>query len=176
MKRIFVKDGVSMKINKRLISVALASTFLVSFLILISSTASAMYALQTINGNYLTAVNGGGLTTDAIRSNATTITGNEKFNLIPQSGNWYALQTSNGNYLTAVGGGGQAANAIRSDATAITKFEMFSLIPQGGDRHALKTPNGNYLTAVGGGGQTTDAIHSDATFVTGNEMFKLIQV
>lgn len=166
-----------MKINKRMISVALASTFLVLFLILISSTASAMYALQTVNGNYLTAVNGGGKTTDAIRSDAITITENEKFNLIPQSGNWYALQTSNGiNYFTAVGGGGQAANAISSDATAITKYEMFSLIPQGGDQYALQTANGNYLTAVGGGGQNTDAIHSDATFITGNEMFKLIQV
>lgn len=118
-----------MKINKRLTSVALASTLLVLFLILISSIASAMYALQTSNGNYLTAVDGGGRTTDVIHSDATFITGYEKFNLLPQGyGNWYALQTFNGNYLTAVGGGGSTTDALSSDATAIGVNEKFMLI------------------------------------------------
>ena len=40
------------------------------------------YALQTANGNYLTAVGGGGQNTDAIHSDATFITGNEMFKLI----------------------------------------------------------------------------------------------
>ena len=117
-----------MKINKRLTSVALASTFLALFLILISSTASAQYALQTSNGYYLTAVGGGGQTSDAIHSDATVITEYEKFNLIPQGGSRYALQTINGYYLTAVGGGGQTTDAIHSNATVITEYEKFILI------------------------------------------------
>ena len=38
-----------------------------------------MYDIQTINGHYLTAVDGGGLTTDTIHSDATRVGAWEKF-------------------------------------------------------------------------------------------------
>ena len=82
-------------------------------------------SLQTINGNYLTVVNGGGKLTDVIHSDATVIGPWEKFKLVPISGNQYALQTINGNYLTVVNGGGKLTDVIHSDATVIGPWEKF---------------------------------------------------
>ena len=53
------------------------------------------YALQTINGNYLTVVNGGGKLTDVIHSDATAIGPWEKFKLVTLTGylNGYSIPT-----------------------------------------------------------------------------------
>src|SRR5436305_1708261 len=60
-------------------------------------------AIQTINGHTLTAVDGGGRTTNAIRTNETHVQAWEKFALISLgANNQYAIQTINGNYVTAV--------------------------------------------------------------------------
>ena len=62
---------------------------------------------QTVNGHYLTAVGGGGRTTDVIHTDATRIGSWEKFTLIDSGSGTpviqYGLQTTNGHYLTAVG-------------------------------------------------------------------------
>jgi hypothetical protein len=81
--------------------------------------------IQTYNtGNYLTAVGGGGRTTDVIHSNATALLDWEKFNLVPIGG-WFAIQTIDGHFLTAVGGGGQVSDVIHSNATEIGAWELF---------------------------------------------------
>jgi len=87
--------------------------------------------IRTANGDYLTAVGGGGRTTDVIHSNATVLQAWEKFAFIPLgpggSSGWYAIQTIDGHYLTAVnsGGIGSAFEAIHSNATQIQAWEEF---------------------------------------------------
>jgi hypothetical protein len=133
-------------------------------------------AFQTSNGHYLTAVGGGGRTTDVIHTDATTVRAWEKFTLI-DSGDGspihYGFQTSNGPYLTAVGGGGRITDVIHSDATQLLAWEKLTLVSQGNGVYAIQTINGHYLTAVGGGGRITDTIHSDATIVRGWEKFRV---
>src|ERR1700748_3539487 len=77
---------------------------------------------ETVNGHYLTAVGGGGRTTDVIHTDATIPRAWEKFTLV-DSGDGspihYGIQTSNGHYLTAVGGGGRTTDVIHSDATSL---------------------------------------------------------
>ena len=67
---------------------------------------------QTVNGHYLTAVGGGGRTTDVIHTDATRIGSWGKFTLIDSGSGTPVIQcgllTTNGHYLTAVGGGGAA--------------------------------------------------------------------
>lgn len=134
-------------------------------------------ALRTSNGHFVTAVGGGGVTTDVIHTDATQVSAWEKF-VFEDSGDGspivhYGIKTSNGHYLTAVGGGGQTTDAIHSDATQIQAWEKFSLIPLGLGQYAIQTETGNYVTAVGGGGRTTDTIHTDATQIGAWEKFWL---
>jgi hypothetical protein len=132
--------------------------------------------LKTINGHYVTAVGGGGRTTDVIHTDATTPRAWEKFTLV-DSGDGspihYGIQTSNGHYLTAVGGGGRITDVIHSDATQLLGWEKFTLVGQPNGLYAIQTSNGHYLTAVGGGGRITDTIHSDATTVRAWEEFQV---
>jgi len=130
---------------------------------------------QTYNGHYLTAVGGGGRTTDVIHTDATRIGSWEKFTLIDSgdgsSNIHYGFQTYRGFYLTAVGGGGRTSDVIHSDATRLLDWEKLSLVSLGYGVYAIQTINGHYLTAVGGGGRTTDTIHSDATRIGAWEKF-----
>jgi hypothetical protein len=77
--------------------------------------------LQTSNGHYVTAVGGGGRTTNVIHTDATRIGSWEKFTLIDSgdgsSNIHYGIQTYYGYYLTAVNGGGLITDVIHSDAT-----------------------------------------------------------
>jgi hypothetical protein len=130
---------------------------------------------QTVNGHYLTAVGGGGRTTDVIHTDATAIGSWEKFTLVDSGSGTatiqYGIETSNGHYLTAVGGGGRTTDVIHSDATQIQAWELFTLYSVRPGVYDIQTVNGHYLTAVGGGGRTTDTIHSDATKVGSWEEF-----
>ena len=130
---------------------------------------------QTVNGHYLTAVGGGGRTTDVIHTDATRIGSWEKFTLIDSGTGTpviqYGLLTTNGHYLTAVGGGGRTTDVIHSDATHLLGWEYFTLNSLGGGVYDIQTLDGHYVTAVGGGGRTTDTIHSDATRVGAWEKF-----
>jgi hypothetical protein len=135
--------------------------------------APATCAFQTNNtGNYVTAVGGGGRTTDVIHTDATTVQAKERFTLVDAGdGTHYGIKTLTGNYLTAVDGGGRSSDTIHSNATLLLDWEKFALVPQGGSLYAIQTVNGHYLTAAGGGGRTTDVIHTDATVVLGWELF-----
>src|SRR5581483_5372944 len=83
------------------------------------------YGIQTFHGFYFTAVDGGGHTTDVIRSDATQITAWEKFTLGSFENGVYSIETINGHFLTAVGGGDQITDTIHSDATQIRAWEKF---------------------------------------------------
>jgi hypothetical protein len=133
-------------------------------------------AIRTYNGHYLTAVGGGGRTTDVLHTDATRIGSWEKFTLI-DSGDGdpiihYGVLTTNGHYLTAVGGGGRTTDVMHSDATQLRSWEKLTFISLGGGNYAIQTVNGHYLTAVGAGGRTTDTIHSDATRIDTWETFQ----
>jgi hypothetical protein len=137
-------------------------------------------AIQTNSGNYITAVNGGGVGgPGALHTDVTRIQGWEMFTFIEQGcGGKYAIQTANGNFWSAVNGGGVGgADAIHTNATTVGAWELFTLAPLGGDAYAIKTANGRYLTALNGGGKATgDIVHTDATAVNAWERFRLIPV
>jgi hypothetical protein len=131
--------------------------------------------IQTYNGHYLTAVGGGGRTTDVIHTDATRVGSWEKFTLV-DSGDGaanihYGLVTSNGHFLTAVGGGGRITDVIHSDATHLLDWEKFTFNSLGYGWYDIQTTDGHFVTAVGGGGRTTDTIHTDATRVGSWEKF-----
>ncbi|MFI7112614.1 PASTA domain-containing protein [Nonomuraea sp. NPDC050227] len=130
---------------------------------------------QTVNtGNYLTAVGGGGRTTDVIHSDATVARSWERFTLVDAGdGVHVGIRTLTGNYLTAVNGGGLQTDVIHSNATLLQAWEKFALVRQGGDGFAIQTVDGHFLTAVGGGNRTTDVVHSDATQVRSWELFRV---
>jgi hypothetical protein len=162
------------------------------------------FAIETfLKETFITAVGGGGRTSDVIHTDATTPSTWETFRLWydperllntpenPEGFFPYAIQTASGNYLTAVGGGDRISDVLHTDATEPRAWETFGLIPQvppfsiypvGYDlRHdapwyyAIATEKGNYLTALGGGGHTQDpAVHTDATKVNTWELFRLI--
>jgi hypothetical protein len=133
-------------------------------------------AIQTNDGHYLTAVGGGGRTTDVLHTDATRIGAWEKFTLIDSgdgsSNIHYGFKTVHGYYLTVVGGGGRTTDVIHSDATNLLAWEKLTAISLGYGVYAIQTINGHYLTATGGGGRTTDTIHSDATRIGSWEKFR----
>ena len=120
------------------------------------------YAIQTAGGNYVTAVDGGGRTTNVLHTDATQPRAWEMFGLSYQGEGTmtYAIQTATGNYLTALGGGGQTtAPAVHTDATQPRAWEMFELWKCGdlgsGYQYRIFSLNGNFLSAMNGGGQTS---------------------
>ncbi|MEV0999921.1 PASTA domain-containing protein [Nonomuraea sp. NPDC050202] len=130
---------------------------------------------KTFNtGNFLTAVGGGGRTTDVIHSDATVARSWERFTLVDAGdGVHFGIKTRTGHFLTAVGGGNRTTDVVHSDATVLQAWEKFALIRQGGDGFAIRTVDGHYLTAVGGGGRITDVVHSNATLIQSWEIFRV---
>jgi hypothetical protein len=132
--------------------------------------------IQTHDGHYLTAVGGGGRTTDVLHTDATKPRSWERFTLVDSddgaSNIHYGFRTYNGHYLTAVGGGGRTTDVMHSDAPWLRSWEKLSVDSFGHDVYAIETINGHYLTAVGGGGRTTDTIHSDAVRIGAWEKFR----
>jgi hypothetical protein len=86
------------------------------------------YGIKCFDGHYLTAVSGGGRTSDVIHSNATKIKSWEEFKFVPLGNDLYAIQTTNGLYLTAVGGGGRITDVIHSDASVVRDWEKFHVV------------------------------------------------
>ena len=82
-------------------------------------------AFQTSGGNFITAVSGGGLTSDVIHTDATDIAAWEEFQ-IDQEQFQLTIQTTSKNYLTAVGDGGKLTDAIHSDAVKASYWETFT--------------------------------------------------
>ena len=88
------------------------------------------FAIRTdLKGNYLTAVLGGGKTTDGIHTDAINPLAWEEFSFwVDSAKKHYAFQTVTGNFITAVDGGRGTTDTIHSDATAISTWEMFELL------------------------------------------------
>ena len=143
----------------------------------LASNGPTVCSFQTVNGHYLTAVGGGGRTSDVIHSDATQVNAWEKFTLIDSrtgaSNIEYGIQTKSGNFLTAVSGGGRTTDVLHSNATNLLGWERFTLNSLGGGWFAIQTMIGRYLTAVDGGGRISEVIHSDATQVQAWEKFKV---
>lgn len=148
--------------------------------VMVPSVGNGVSTIQTINGNFVTAVGGGGQLTNAVHTDAKTAQLWEYFR-VPKCGDlgsgWtYAIQTENiTNFtFTAPGGGGRTQGAIANGT--IDSSARFTLIRQADGTYALRTPNGiNYVTAVGGGGRADDnAFHTDATQVQAWEKFRFL--
>ena len=143
-------------------------------------------AIRTSAGNYLTAVNGGGIGEAAnvlpLHTDAGKIGAWEQFKIRFTADGFCTIQTQNGHYLTAVNGGGigDSHNTVSTDRTAIRSWETFTIERVGKGIYAFKTAKGTYFTAVGGGGKGEAAnklpIHTDATKVGGWEKFILVPV
>jgi serine/threonine protein kinase len=149
-------------------------------------------AIKTSSGNYLTAVNNGGLGgpnagpgSTPIHTDATQVGSWEKFTFVEQSGGKFALRTVRGNYVTAVKGGGiggpnNSQYPIHTDATQVESWETFTFLKQPDGTFAIRTGGGFYLTAVNGGGWGEAAnqypIHTDATQVGSWETFTFVPI
>jgi hypothetical protein len=151
-------------------------------------------ALQTINGHFVTAVNGGGPPPEpncragrvALHQDATQIGPWERFTMVhvAGSGRW-ALQTSGGQFVTAVNGGGiggpngaASASQVHTDALTVGPWEIFRIVNLVGNVVALRTPDQlHYLTAVNGGGcggRNTVPFHTNAVAIGLWEQFRFI--
>ena len=99
--------------------------------------AQTQFALKTVNGRYVTAVNGGGMggpndATCPIHTDATWVGAWEALTWNYDSGTkTVTIRTPNGCYLTAVNGGGFGGpntTPIHTDATARGPWETFKLV------------------------------------------------
>jgi hypothetical protein len=144
-----------------------------------STAQVAEVAIQTSNGHYLSAKNGGGVFgPDAVDTGATQIGPNEKFILIPQPNNRYAIATLTGYYLTAMQGGGLATGDVfHTDGRKVQDWELYTITLQADGRYTIQTFKGLYLTAVGAGGMTgSGALHTDARQALEYERFRLVPI
>lgn len=135
------------------------------------TNSNGQFALQTSKGNFITAVDGGGRTTDVLHTDATTVAAWEEF-VITQTGAPGAfsvlIETSNNHFLTAVGMGGKTTDAFHTDATKVGTWETFFIRKFGplvlGDNLAtagyftVDTDRKQAIAAREGGGQTQNTI------------------
>jgi hypothetical protein len=138
--------------------------------------AGASCWIVTKNGHYLTAVGGGGRTTDVIHTDASGVAGAwERFTLVngPDAGR-FALRTSHGYYLTAVDSGGRTTDTFHSNATRASTWEEFQFTSLGDDYYDIRAYDGHFVTAVNGGGLSSgDTLHTNATHVASWETFQV---
>ena len=153
-------------------------------------SAAGTFTIKTYDGHFLTALGGGGKSTDAFHTDAVQANTWEYFYFLKcgdvGSGYQYALRpTGTGNipgkgdfvsYLTALNGGGMASQAVTA-YSGLQAGSRFRLLRQSDGSYALQTSNGvNYLTAVGGGGIASgDTLHTDARQIQAWEKFKIME-
>ena len=146
------------------------------------NTVSNACSIQTARGFYVTAVGGGGRTTDVIHTDATRVQSWEKFTLVyTGDGSHYGIRTVNGYYLTAVNSGGLTTavtpDVLHTDATNLLNWEKFTLVyqndsgPNQPGSYGIRAFDGHYLSARDGGGRTTDTFESNRTTVDTWEKF-----
>ena len=121
--------------------------------------APTYFAIQTIRGNYLTAVGEGGKYEDAVHTDATQIGLWEHFRIVKcgdlGNGYQYNIIPANDTVLTAVKGGGldrgdTIVQGFWPGDTLDGAWARFKLIRQSDGTYALQTFNGmNYVTALG---------------------------
>jgi hypothetical protein len=156
-------------------------------------TGTMVAAIQTASGNYLTAVNGGGLggpdtgsAAVALHTDATVAGPWETFTVVWLNPTYtrFALRTSGGNYVTAVDGGGiggpnDSSAPVHTDATSIAEWERLTLTFLPNNQVTINAPDGLFLTAVNGGGISapgTSPIHTDAVQHAAWEAFTLVRI
>ena len=134
--------------------------------------------IQTDNGNYITAVGGGGRTSDVMHTNASVPSTWERFTLVYSGdGVHYGLRTAFGYYVTAVNSGGSAAadvpDVLHTNATVLRQLGEVLLRER---RHGwqVRAPafDGHLLSAVGGGGRTSRTFDSNRTVLSTWEKFR----
>ncbi|HKM62061.1 MAG TPA: hypothetical protein VJY39_06185 [Acidisphaera sp.] len=64
------------------------------------------YAIQTSTGQFVAAVNGGGLGNPPLTTTSAQVGTWEKFRFVPQDDGRFAMQTADGHFVSAVNGGG----------------------------------------------------------------------
>jgi len=159
---------------------------------------SVIGSIQTQNGHFLTAINGGGLGDPfsapdgvALSTGATRARRLERFQLVwvDRSAGTFALRTVDKHFVTAAGGGGiggpnSELSPIHTDSKTKGPWDQFRItllyngeIPL--NYVTIQTPDGeHYLSAVNGGGvggSTSDApIRTDATSIGPAEVFRII--
>jgi hypothetical protein len=116
-----------------------------TFRLIATDPKGGWHALQTSNGHYVTAVNGGGIggpnnSTLPFHTDLPTADGDhppstwETFTLeyVDEQAGTVALKTETGNYVTAVNGGGVGGpntTPIHTDAVAVSDWENWWLHP-----------------------------------------------
>jgi hypothetical protein len=136
-------------------------------------------AIQTDNGRFVTAVDGGGRSTNVMRTDATVVGPNEKFTLEGVGDGVHVdLRTRSANYVTAVNSGGlthnQLTDVLHTDATRLGTWETLELIGQGDGTVGIRLFDGHVLTAVDGGGRSTGAFDTNRSAVQSWEKFRFI--
>jgi hypothetical protein len=116
----------------------ICTLFITAYLVLFPELARAdqlpgEFAIRFWNGSFLTAVGGGGRTTDAFHTDlkdASRIGSWEKFKLhvAPAHHPIYAIQTMTNHFVTAVDGGGRTTEPVlQTDRTWVMAWEQFNL-------------------------------------------------
>lgn len=103
------------------------------------NTSYTKFALRTLTGNYVTAVNGGGIGgpndgSSPIHTDATSISGWETFRINFLPNNQVTINLPDGRFLTAVNGGGVSGTStspIQTNASQIGPTEIFTLVNLG---------------------------------------------
>lgn len=143
-------------------------------------------AIATAKGNFVTAVNKGGMGEAAnklpLHTDATKLGSWELFELVDVGAGQVAIKTVDGSYLSAVNGGGEGEQAnhypIHTDSNHIDSWEIFNICYLDSGKCAIETASGNYLTAVKGGGvhEAKSAICTDAKSVGAYERFSIVKL
>lgn len=143
--------------------------------------------LRTIDGHFMTVVNGGGVGDDdaALNSDRVTVGIWETFTVVPIDyvAGTFALRCYNGQYLTALNGGGIGGpdnhnSPCHTNATSIGDWEQIQFVPQENGTYAISTFYQYWITAVNGGGwpqQKGQAFRTDTDTIGPWETFALVQ-
>ncbi len=147
---------------------------------LIGPYGDGSFYIRTLNDHFLTALGGGGKTTAAFHTDATTPSTWEVFRVVKcgdlGSGYTYAIIHRAANlYLNAIGGGGQSTQGIQAIGVldVNSHFKFIRLVD---GSYALQTPNGvTYVTADDGGGIASgNNLLTNQTHIQAWETFKIV--
>ena len=113
------------------------------------------FAIRSAGGNFVTAVGGGGRTSDAIHTDlkdSLKIGSWEKFKLHVAPGHHriYAIQTTTQHFVTAVGGGGRTTEPFfQTDRIHVQAWEQFNIFKQWTWSY-IRVSNGDYVKLANG--------------------------
>jgi hypothetical protein len=170
-----------MKVRTRMFGVVMAGAFAAVATLMGAGPAQAADPntcyIQTNNGRYVTAVGGGGRTTDVMHTNATVPSTWERFTLVYSGqGSYYGLRTAFGYWVTADASGGLSSSVypdvLHTDATLLQNWEKFTFVSSADGTFGIRAFDGHLLSAVDGGGRTSRAFDSNRTVLSTWEKFR----